>query len=246
MERQAELRALIAPRATAEEPTVAAPDPAQVEAALTRIAALKGLPMEQIVERIREPELVQDMQLVLEAQDALRQQPDSPQATRDLGALTYRLSDLGDLTHALELQVRITQGNERLRAMSEAVRAERWDALRREGARVDRLVETMRGHEREVFHRNAEALRERAAALLEKGQRLEQLGARASGLRVQALLTGEGTSLAVISGRVYAEGAEILDEDGREQEPPLRVVRVSRSVVTLDLGGTEFVRELGQ
>lgn len=101
----------------------------------------------------------------------------------------------------------------------------------------------MRAHPRDVFQRNAQAIDDRSAVLVERGRSLQKIGLRGQKLQVQAVLVAPERALAVISGQLLTKGDEIADASGG---PAIEVVEIARNAVTLRLEGTEFVRELGR
>lgn len=247
--KQAELRALIDP--PLPQTALSVPDPAEVRAAFDRLQPLLSDDKERVFELIASGELVQPMRVVVEALDVSRQLPLSDPLRTLCSAGLAPHEARGETLLGLRLQVRVTQVNEQLQAMSASIASERWETLRAHHARLSEVIAWMRQDgvdtQRDVFGRNAAAAQERGDALLAQGRELEQLGARASQVRVQALLQGQDRpDLCVVSGRVYQVGDELADDDGERGEPPLVVQEVGAQGVTFRLGQRSFVRELGQ
>lgn len=157
-----------------------------------------------------------------------------------LAAWRERLQDLGEVRLSLQLQMQISEGNHLLRAMADAIREDRFADAAASFQRIEALAETMRTEEREVFHRNAEALYLRGKALFDRSQRLER-AARLE-LRVTAVAAGHA---ALINGAVRRQGDAVLADDGVVLRD-LTLVEVGSSFVRLRLGDTEFIRELGR
>lgn len=72
------------------------------------------------------------------------------------------------------LQVAITRGNQALRAMASALRREEWDAVDVAHRDLTRTADDMDREEREVFRRNAAALRARGDALRRRSMAIQE------------------------------------------------------------------------
>lgn len=159
-----------------------------------------------------------------------------------------RLADLGEVSLSLQLQLEMQVGEDALRDMAEAMGANDWEALRAADARLDQVTTRMRRQERQVFHRNAEALSLRAKALRERAARLETFDGRfASLLRVTAVLVPDDPvtpKAAIVGGQIVREGDAIVDPRTGEEVEGLRVVEIHAGTVRFRYEDTEFVREL--
>lgn len=159
---------------------------------------------------------------------------------------SQRLSDLGEVQLSIKLQVYISEGNQHLRAMADAIRADQYDAALDHFSQIEVLCDQMRGEEREVFHRNAEALFLRGKALADRARRLKRISEfrlTVTGI-VVAPPEGKEPDSAIINDRIYREGDTVMDETTDEEIEGLRVVEIIRSTVRFRFEDTEFVREL--
>lgn len=98
-----------------------------------------------------------------------------PGYERRLHRWNLRLSGMGEVTLSIKLQVFISEGNRCLRLLADSVRAE--DPPRTEAAYAAALTvcAEMRLEERDVYHRNTDALELRARALVDRGRELRRL-----------------------------------------------------------------------
>jgi len=156
-----------------------------------------------------------------------------------------RLSDLGEVQLSIKLQVYISEGNQHLRAMADAIRDDQYDAALERFNQISDLCEQMKAEEREVFHRNAEALYLRGKALADRARRLKRISEfklDVTGV-VVAPPDGKEPDSAIINDRIYREGDAVMDEL-EEEIAGLRIVEIVRSTVRFRYEDTEFVREL--
>jgi hypothetical protein len=159
---------------------------------------------------------------------------------------SQRLSDLGEVQLSIKLQVFISEGNQHLRAMADAIRGDQYDSALDHFTQIEALCEQMRGEEREVFHRNAEALFLRGKALADRARRLKKISEfklTVTGV-VCAPPDGKEPDRAIINDRIYTEGDTVIDGTTDEEIEGLRVVEIIRSTVRFRFEDTEFVREL--
>jgi hypothetical protein len=157
-----------------------------------------------------------------------------------------RLSELGEVQLSIKLQVYISEGNQHLRAMADAIRDDQYDAALDRFNQINDLCEQMRAEEREVFHRNAEALFLRGKALADRARRLKRISEfklDVTGI-VVAPPGGQEPDSAIINDRIYREGDPVVDQATDEEIEGLRIVEVVRSTVRFRYEDTEFVREL--
>ncbi|MDC3378918.1 hypothetical protein OAX78_01370 [Planctomycetota bacterium] len=157
-----------------------------------------------------------------------------------------RLQDLGEVRLSIKLQVFINEGNEHLKTMADSIRSEEYDVALARFEEVKELCELMRAEEREVFHRNAEALFLRAKGLADRAtilKRIQQFSLPITGIIVAP---SDQKDRAIIDDRIYEEGDAILDSATEEEIEGLRVVEILRSTVRFRYEDTEFVRELRQ
>lgn len=159
---------------------------------------------------------------------------------------SQRLSDLGEVQLSIKLQVYISEGNQHLRAMADAIRADQYDSALDHFNQIEALCEQMRNEEREVFHRNAEALFLRGKALADRARRLKKISEfklEVTGV-VVAPPDGKEPDSAIINDRIYREGDTVIDKATDEEIEGLHVVEIIRSTVRFRYEDTEFVREL--
>lgn len=165
---------------------------------------------------------------------------------KKLEKYAQRLSDLGEVEQSIRLQLFISEGNQHLKAMAESIRGEQYDAALEHFTKIEALCEQMRNEEREVFHRNAEALFLRGKALADRARRLKRISEFrlvVTGV-VVAPPDGKEPDSAIINDRIYREGDTVIDETTNEEIEGLRVVEIIRSTVRFRFEDTEFVREL--
>ncbi len=165
---------------------------------------------------------------------------------KKLERFNQRLQDLGEVRLSIQLQVYISEGNQYLRAMAEAIRADEYDQALEHFTRIEELCDQMRAEEREVFHRNAEALYLRGKANADRARRLKRIA--------EFQLNVEGVVLAppggsephstIINDRIYREGDMVIDRVTDEPVAGLRVVEILRTTVRFRFEDTEFIREL--
>jgi len=165
---------------------------------------------------------------------------------RKLEEWNQRLDDLGEVKLSIKLQVYINEGNQHLRAMHDAIREERYDAALQRFQEIQEIVADMRDEERDVFHRNADALELRGQELATRARRLKKISEfelLVTGIIV-APPDGKDPNSAIINDRIYHQGDTIIDNSTDEEIEGLRVERIVRSTVTFRFEDTEFVREL--
>jgi len=243
--RQAELAVLVA----GEEPADPRPAPEPVEAALEDLfERIVALAERREVERIHEE--VDGLEARLRAYAGTSSSPERRAAKLSelLGQLDGELGgELGELALAIRLQVFITRGNTLLQGIQAAIRDERYADASALSGEVAELVAEMEAEEREVFHRNAEALRVRAVDLSERAAELAR--AARFPLLVTAIVVADDVydgPAAIVDGRVVREGDVLVDPDTQEEIEGLEVAKIARSTVTFRLDGFEFTRELAQ
>jgi hypothetical protein len=130
--------------------------------------------------------------------------------------------------------------------MAEAIRSDEYDAALDHFKQIEELCEQMKAEEREVFHRNAEALYLRGKALADRAKRLKRISEfelLVSGV-VVAPPDGKEPDKAIINDHIYQEGDTVLDKTTDEEIEGLRIVEIVRSTVRFRYEDTEFVREL--
>lgn len=176
-------------------------------------------------------------------------QAGTDEVKKKLEKWNQRLQDLGEVRLSIKLQVYINEGNQHLRAMADAIRDETYDVALERFARIEEIVADMRAEEREVFHRNADALFLRGQALADKAKRLKRIAEfklTVTGIVVADPQTDEPNSVIIEDtgiSKIYREGDTVLDNADQEIDG-LRVVKIARSAVTFRFEDTEFVREL--
>lgn len=135
----------------------------QVEALFEEIGALaEARQVEALVERFTR------------LRQLLNEAAGRPGYQRRLARWSQRLSGLGENTLSIELQVFISQGNQCLRLMADALRADDYPRIEAIYAAALTVCAEMRLEEREVFHRNADALELRARTLVDRGRDLRR------------------------------------------------------------------------
>jgi hypothetical protein len=157
-----------------------------------------------------------------------------------------RLSDLGEIVLSIRLQVYISEGNQHLRAMADAIRTDQYDQAIDHFNQIEALCEQMKAEDRDVFHRNAEALYLRGKALADRARRLKKISEFklvVTGV-VVAPPDGKEPDRAIINDHIYTEGDQVIDPATDEEIQGLRVVEIIRSTVRFRYEDTEFVREL--
>jgi len=157
-----------------------------------------------------------------------------------------RLAQFGEVQLSIQLQIYINEGNQHLRAMAEHIRRDEYEQALERFELIKELKDQMYAEEREVFHRNAEALFLRGKALADRAERLKQISEfvlDVTGI-VVAPPGGDEKDSAIINDRIYHEGDTIIDEETDEEIEGLRVVEIIRSTVRFRYEDTEFVREL--
>lgn len=162
-----------------------------------------------------------------------------------LPELRRRLGGYGEVLLSLELQVSLVAGNGHLRAMADAIHADRFADALAEHAELEALADRMSAMGRAVFARNAAALRERGASLAARARHLQRLSALPVVLSAVASFGGDPDrpGAAVINGHVIRVGEPVRDAAGA----PIRGLTlraVLPSTVTLDSEGEEWIREL--
>ncbi|MBX3469789.1 MAG: hypothetical protein KF878_23185 [Planctomycetes bacterium] len=155
-----------------------------------------------------------------------------------------KLADLGEIQYSIRLQVYIAEGNQHLRSMADAIRGDLFDAALEQFNQIEALCDQMRAEDREVFHRNAEALFLRGKALADRARRLKRIAEfRLVVTGIVIAPPGDKEDSAIINNRIYREGDTVFDDTDEEIEG-LRVVEIIRSTVRFRFEDTEFVREL--
>lgn len=235
----------VAPPAAAPSPaSPAAADPRELERELERLLG----DLLRLAER-REVEAMIERFSAFRALLARAGPAGAATARRALERWAPRMRDLGEVQTSLWLQVDLQVGGDALDAMEEAIRRADWAAVRESAARLEGVIERMVGEEREVFHRNAEALHLRGRTLQERAARLEMVETRYGTLtRVTATLVDRGdarASRAIVGEQLVRDGDELVDPRTGEAVEGLRVVEISPAGVRLRFEGTEFFRALG-
>jgi hypothetical protein len=157
-----------------------------------------------------------------------------------------RLAAFGEVQLSIQLQIYINEGNQHLRTMAEAIRDEDYDLALERFRRIQELKDQMYAEEREVFHRNAEALFLRGKALADRAARLKKISSfqlAVTGIIVAPPNSDEKDS-AIINDRIYQESDPVINEGTDEEIEGLVVVEIIRSTVRFRYEDTEFVREL--
>jgi hypothetical protein len=153
-------------------------------------------------------------------------------------------TDAREVELSILLAVFVEHGNLLLRAMDEAVGREEPSAVRGLFLEVEELAESMRAEEREVFHRNAEALYLRARSRRDHAKRLEEMLAFPLALSATVVApASEGSEpRAILNGWLVAAGDDVKDADGGPL--PVKVVEVVPGAVRVRWEDLEFVRAL--
>jgi hypothetical protein len=157
-----------------------------------------------------------------------------------------KLAAYSEVQLSIQLQIYINEGNGHLRAMADAIRDEDYDTALERFTLINELKDQMYNEEREVFHRNAEALFLRGKALKDRAERLKTISSfrlEVSGIIVAPPNSDEKDS-SIINDRIYQEGDAVLNEATEEEIEGLTVVEIVRSTVRFRYEDTEFVREL--
>ncbi|MGE0713166.1 MAG: tetratricopeptide repeat protein [Planctomycetota bacterium] len=160
-----------------------------------------------------------------------------------------RLASYGEVILSIQLQIYIQEGNQHLRAMAESIKQDQYDAALERFERIKELRDQMLNEEREVFHRNADALFLRGKALADRAARLKRISEFK--LVVQGIVVAppneeQVKDSAIINDRIYYEGDAVIDDQTEEEIPDLFVVEIVRQTVRFRYQDTEFVRELQQ
>lgn len=159
---------------------------------------------------------------------------------------SQRLSDLGEVQLSIRLQVFVSEGNQHLRAMADAIRTDQFDAALDRFTQMEALCEQMRGEERETFHRNAEFLYQRAKGLADRARRFKRIAEFklvVTGV-VVAPPDGKEPDSAIINDRIYREGDMVMDDATDEEIVGLWVMEIVEATVKFRFEDTEFVRSL--
>lgn len=161
--------------------------------------------------------------------------PDGPGLLRQLldGPDAARLADLGEVRLSFLLQSWVTEGNGLLRAMSDAIQAERPGDVPALRGKLDTLLLAMQRQEREVFHRNAAALEVRAESLAKQAKRLAAALPRVPALRGTVSWSDGLDGVALLSDAAVVEGASA---------GAAKLVEVRPGVVRLRVGEDDLVR----
>lgn len=160
-----------------------------------------------------------------------------------------RLASFGEVLLSIQLQIYIQEGNQHLRAMAESIKRDEYDLALERFEQIKELKDQMLNEEREVFHRNAEALFLRGKALADRAARLKRISEfdlRVEGIVVAPPNDEQAKDSAIINDRIYYEGDAVIDLQTEEEIPDLFVVEIIRSTVRFRYQDTEFVRELQQ
>jgi hypothetical protein len=156
-----------------------------------------------------------------------------------------RLEAFGEVRLGLEFQVDIQEGNLALRALARAISDKRYSDAPKVFKRVKEIKDRMYGRDREVFHRNAEALFLRGKSLLDRAAELKRTVGFATRVTVIVVVPpGDERSSALVDDRVYREGETLLDAKGKKI-PGLVLKEITRGVLLFDYKGTLFTRDLG-
>jgi tetratricopeptide (TPR) repeat protein len=165
---------------------------------------------------------------------------------RKLEKWNVRLAELGEVRLSIKLQIYINEGNRHLRGMQDAIREEQFDAALEHFARIEAVVEDMRNEEREVFHRNADALHLRGQSLADQARRLKKISEFV--LDVTGIVVvppdSDDKDSAIINDRIYREGDTLVDEKTDEEIDGLQIVQIEPQTVKFKFEETPFIREL--
>ncbi len=157
-----------------------------------------------------------------------------------------RLAAFGEVQLSIQLQIYINEGNQHLRAMADSIKRDEYDAALERFEQIKELKDQMFNEEREVFHRNAEALFLRGKALADRATRLKRIAEFV--LVVSGIVVtppdSEERDKAIINDTIYQEGETLLDTESDEPIEGLRVVEILPNTVRFRYEDTEFVREL--
>lgn len=157
-----------------------------------------------------------------------------------------RLAAFGEVQLSIQLQIYINEGNQHLRAMADSIKRDEYDAALERFEQIKELKDQMFNEEREVFHRNAEALFLRGKALADRATRLKRIAEFVLDVRgiVVTPPDSEDKDKAIINDTIYQEGETLLDTESDEPIEGLRVVEILPNTVRFRYEDTEFVREL--
>jgi hypothetical protein len=157
------------------------------------------------------------------------------------------LGEAEELYQAVLLQLHVQRGNGLLRQMHAALRDDDYDGVAALHARLEALVEVMRGQPRAVFARNAEALQLRGQTLAERAATLATIAR----LRLEVtgvVVPGDGSpARAIVNDRIHEVGDLVL-EGGPEERvyEGVRLLSIQPAAVRFRYAGVEFVRTLAQ
>ena len=231
-----------------KKPAVAEQPPATPE----QLAMLEGR-VERVFEEITRLAEEREVEALIAQFTELRQlmaeygERGAEVAKEMLAKWNERLEAFGEVQLSVKLQIYINRGNGHLRALAEAIRDDDDATFAARHAQIKQLAAEMQAEEREVFHRNADALLTRVTALAERAASAAAVRLVSGFLSVTAIIVAPpGADLgdaAIINGRIHVEGDAVLNAKG-EKIPDLRVVDIVRSTVRFALGASEFTREL--
>lgn len=158
-----------------------------------------------------------------------------------------QLAAFGEVQLSIQLQIYINEGNQHLRAMAEAIKKDEYDKALESFEKIKELKDQMYAEERDVFHRNADALFLRGKSLADRAIRLKRISEFkliVTGIIVAPPNDEQAKDSAIINDRIYREGDTIIEETSEEEIEGLFVVEISRSTVKFRFQDTPFVREL--
>lgn len=201
------------------------------------------------INRFSERQEVDELVSRFAALRELMNEPGGVDAAREaMKRWRQRLLPFGEVVLSLELQLHISAGNQHLRAMADAITGDRYpDALRSFKA-LQGVVDDLRAQEREVYHRNADALLLRGKALADRARRLQAFATRYPNRVAATLIPTKGDlqgPAALVEGRVVRVGGRLPDPRTGDFQPDApRIVEITRGVVRLRWQDAEFVRAL--
>jgi len=152
-------------RVLAGEPELTAMD----DAALALDREIEALFVE-IVRLCEERQVEELIQRFARLRELMNEATGRPGYERRLERWNQRLSELGEGSLSFKLQVFISQGNQCLRHMADGIRADDYPRVEAVYAAALTVCAEMRLEEREVYHRNADALELRARTLVDRGR----------------------------------------------------------------------------